>query len=157
MVRHDLSGDRNWRHFFTQQLEMRYDMTSRATAWGYIGWRRHAKIFCVFAVKFVWGQENEGDTRRSTAWGWISHGRRSELKHGFRVGRARKCILSALYLGAEFLFELRFLSKGRETIDRYMANFCAAHVRTDVKKNKRTTVYALFTKSIVCRLTVAAQ
>ena len=95
------------------------------------------KIFCVFAVKLVWGQENEGDTRRSTAWGWISHGRRSELKHGFRVGRARKCILSALYLGAEFLFELRFLSKGRETIDRYMANFCAAHVRTDVNKKPK--------------------
>ena len=40
--------------------------------------------------------------------------------------------LGVLCFRAEFLSELCFLSKGRKTIEMYMANFCAAHVRTDV-------------------------
>ena len=49
--------------------------------------------------------------------------------------------LGVLCFRAEFLSELCFLSKGRKTIEMYMAKFCAAHVRTDVntkgKEKKR--------------------
>ena len=44
--------------------------------------------------------------------------------------------LGVLCFRAEFLSELCFLSKGRKTIEMYMANFCAAHVRTDVNTKK---------------------
>ena len=57
--------------------------------------------------------------------------------------------LGVLCFGAEFLSELCFLSKGRKTIEMYMANFCAAHVRTDVntkqkKSNLRTACQKLY-------------
>ena len=50
--------------------------------------------------------------------------------------------LGVLCFRAEFLSELCFLSKGRKTIEMYMANFCAAHVRTDVNtKGKKSNLW----------------
>ena len=57
--------------------------------------------------------------------------------------------LSVLCLRAEFLSDLCFLSEGRKTIEMHMANFRAAHVRTDVntkqkKSNLRTACQKLY-------------
>ena len=45
-------------------------------------------------------------------------------------------------LGLSFLSGLCFLSKGHKTIEMYMANFCVAHVRTDVNtKQKKSNLW----------------
>ena len=65
--------------------------------------------------------------------------------------------LGVLCFRAEFLSELCFLSKGRKTIEMCMANFCAAHVRTDVNTKERKAICGLLARSFICRFMVDAQ